>query len=131
MRRSEVLTIARFVVAGVANAAMTGAVLIVMATQINIALAYTIVYVIGLTFTTVVSSSFVFRSRLTVGRGIRFVTWYVSVYFVGVCLVKVSAGRWHASHLLTTITVVAITAPLNFLGGRWIFHRSRPISGYL
>jgi putative flippase GtrA len=124
MRQLEPMSLVRFVLTGAANTALTAALLLLLATQIEIAIAYTIVYAIGLAFTTVLTASFVFRSRLTLGRATRFVAWYVSVYLVGVSVVRLSAGNWHASHLVTALAALAVTAPLNFLGGSLIFRRT-------
>jgi putative flippase GtrA len=126
MRQIELTSFLRFILTGAANTALTGALLLVIATQVDMAIAYTIVYVIGLAFSTVLTASFVFRSQLTAGRATRFVSWYVCVYLVGVTVVKLSVSHWHASHLLTALCAVAVTAPLNFVGGSLIFPRSRP-----
>ncbi|HTU78187.1 MAG TPA: GtrA family protein [Solirubrobacteraceae bacterium] len=128
MRQLELASFARFLLTGAANTALTGALLLVIATQVQIAIAYTIVYLIGLVFTTVLSASFVFRSNLTVGRAARFVAWYVCVYLLGVSVVRLSAGNWHASHLVTTLCALVVTAPLNFIGGSLIFRRARSVS---
>jgi putative flippase GtrA len=121
MRQLERMSFVRFLVTGATNTALTGALLFLFATQVNIAIAYTIVYVIGLTFTTFVTASFVFRSHLTLSSAARFVAWYVCVYLIGVSAVKLSAEHWHDSHLVTAVIALTVTAPLNFLGGSLIF----------
>jgi putative flippase GtrA len=121
MRQIEPMSLVRFMITGATNTVLTGALLLVIATRVNIAIAYTIVYAIGIAFSTIVTSSFVFRSYLTVSRAARFVAWYLCVYLLGVTAVRLSAGHWHASHLLAAIAALAVTAPLNFVGGRLIF----------
>jgi putative flippase GtrA len=121
----ELARLLRFLFTGVANTAMTGALLVLIASQVSIVVAYTIVYVLGLAFTTVVTARFVFRSQLTVGGGARFVAWYLSVYLLGVSVVRAAAHHWHASHLLSAMAVVAVTAPLNFLGASFVFRSGR------
>jgi len=125
----EPMSFLRFLLVGVANTALTGALLLVLATQLDLALAYTIVYVSGVAFSTTLTASFVFRSQLSIGKATRFVVWYVCVYLLGVSVIELGAGLWHASHILTFVTVLAITVPLNFLGGNLVF-RSRPTSNH-
>jgi putative flippase GtrA len=121
MPQIEPASFLRFLLAGAANTAFTGVLLVVIATQVDIAIAYTIVYVLGLTFTTVVSARFVFRSSLTVSGIARFVAWYLCVYLVGVSLVGLVAHDWHLSHALTAVAVLTLTVPLNFIGGSLVF----------
>jgi hypothetical protein len=111
----------RFLVTGAASTALTGLLIIIIAQWIEIEIAYTIVFVVGLTFTTAMVGPFVFRSRLTRSSTSRFVSWYLCVYMVGLLIAHLAENRWHLSHLLTTGAVLAITAPLNFLGGRRAF----------
>jgi putative flippase GtrA len=123
----ELVSFLRFLLTGVANAVLTGGMLVVIAAQVNIVIAYTIVYGFGLAFTTVLSACFVFRSRLTVSAVVRFVAWYLCVYLLGASLVEVIARDWHVSHSFTAVAVLAVTAPLNFIGGSLVF-RPRPTS---
>jgi putative flippase GtrA len=118
MSRTELKRFLRFLVAGAANTALTGTLLLVIAAWVQIDIAYTIVYVIGLVFTTLVTARFVFRLRLTARTALRFVAWYVCVYLVGISVVHLATQSLHGSHLLATIAVLLATAPLNFLGGK-------------
>jgi putative flippase GtrA len=121
MPQLELASFLRFLLTGAANTALTGTLLVAIATEVDMAVAYTIVYVLGLTFTTVLTARYVFRSRLTAGGIACFVAWYLSVYLVGVSVIGLTARQWHASHLLAAAAVLAITAPLNFLGASLVF----------
>jgi putative flippase GtrA len=114
----------RFVFTGAVNTLLTGALLLVIAGWIDVDVAYTIVYVLGLAFTTVVSARYVFRTELRSGNALRFVAWYLCVYLIGLSIVRIATTQWHASHLLATCCVLAITVPLNFLGGRRVFREA-------
>jgi putative flippase GtrA len=107
----------RFVIVGAANTVWTGLLILAIAHWLDIAVAYTIAFVCGLIFTTMSSGVFVFRSRLTPRAVRRFVSWYLCVYLVGVTMAHLAGDQWHVSHLLATAAVLAVTAPLNFLGG--------------
>jgi uncharacterized membrane protein YciS (DUF1049 family) len=107
----------RFLLTGSTNTALTGLLMLAIAEWVDVDVAYTIVFVIGLAFTTVVTGRFVFRVQLTIAAIRRFVAWYLCVYLVGVAVIQLAQHQWHVSHLLTTAAVLAVTAPLNFLGG--------------
>ncbi len=111
----------RFLLVGALNTALTGALIVVISRWIDIQLAYTIVFVVGLVFTTAMAGPFVFRAPLT-GRALRrFMSWYLCVYLLGVSVVHVGEHRFHISHVWIAAAVIAVTAPLNFLGGRRAF----------
>jgi putative flippase GtrA len=111
----------RFLVAGATNTLLTGLLMILIAQWMDIEVAYTIVFVVGLAFTTMVTGRFVFRAKLTSRTLKRFVTWYLCVYLVGVVIAHLVGDQWGVSHVWTTGAVLAVTAPLNFLGGSRIF----------
>lgn len=111
----------RFLLVGALNTALTGALIVVISKWIDIQLAYTIVFVVGLMFTTAMAGPFVFRAPLT-GRALRrFMSWYLCVYLLGVFTVHVAEHRFHISHVWIAAAVIAVTAPLNFFGGRRAF----------
>jgi len=116
----------RFTLVGAVNTAVTGALLVLLAGWVAIDVAYTIVYAIGLAFTASVTSRFVFGRRPTAGTTARFLAWYVAVYLLGVAVVHVAGAEAHSSHVVTTVAVLAVTVPLNFLGGRQIFGTGIP-----
>jgi putative flippase GtrA len=111
----------RFLVVGALNTALTGALIVAISKWIDIQLAYTIVFVVGLIFTTAMAGPFVFRAPLT-GRALRrFMSWYLCVYLLGVSVVHVAEHSFHIAHVWIAAAVIAVTAPLNFLGGRRAF----------
>ncbi len=124
--RADVGRFLRFTLVGALNTAITGALLILIANWVAVDVAYTIVYAIGLAFTVSVTSRFVFRRHPTAGSTARFIMWYGTVYLVGVAVVRVAGTQVHSSHVVTTIAVLSVTVPLNFLGGRQIFGTDTP-----
>lgn len=115
----------RFLATGAVNTTLTGSLMLAISSRVGLDVAYTIVFLLGLTFTTVVTGRYVFRSRLTVTAVRRFVVWYLSVYLVGVGVIHLAEHQWRVSHVLTTGAVLAVTAPLNFLGGGRAFPTAR------
>jgi putative flippase GtrA len=111
----------RFVLVGATNTLTSGLLVVLAAEWIDIELAYTIIFMLGLTVMTVVSGRFVFRSRLSARSVVRFVSWYLCVYLIGSAIIQLADSDLHVSHVLTTCAVLTITVPLNFLGGHRAF----------
>ncbi len=120
-RPSNHSAIFRFLVLGGSNTAITLVLFALLARVMPPPLAYTLVFAVGLAYTTLLTGRFVFgarNSRLSAGL---LVGWYLLVYAVGLGVVQtLQALGVHSPDLLALLTVV-VTAPLNFLGGRWIF----------
>jgi putative flippase GtrA len=118
----------RFIVLGASNTGITLVLFALLARVISPWLAYTVVFTLGLTYTTLLIGRFVFRTHNTLRRSGLFVSWYLAVFAVGLIAVQtLQAIGVHSSNLLAALTV-AITAPLNFLGGRLIFQSRWSIS---
>jgi putative flippase GtrA len=116
--RSSVL---RFLVVGGSNTAITLVLFALLARVMPPWLAYTVVFALGLAYTTLLTGRFVFGASNTSRSSGLFIGWYLAVYAVGLGVVQtLQALGVHSPNLLAALTVV-ITAPLNFLGGRWIF----------
>ena len=118
-------TASRFVVAGIANTAVTAALLSLLSLWIDPRIAYTFVFALGIALSTVLAGNFVFRTRLTPRRTAAYIAVYIAVYLIGLGATAafISAGlpAWTAG------MVVLITAPLSFLGGSLVFRdRSKP-----
>jgi putative flippase GtrA len=111
----------RFLLTGATNTLITGSLIVFLAQWVGVEIAYTIVWVFGLTFTTIVTGPFVFRTRLTSSAIRRFLPWSFCVCLVGVLVARLAGHQLHISHLLTTGAVLVITVPLNFLGGTRAF----------
>ncbi|WP_051515787.1 GtrA family protein [Candidatus Blastococcus massiliensis] len=122
MSRSDHLRQAwRFLLVGGANTAVTVVLLAVLAGLIEPTVAYTVVYVLGLAFTTVMTSRYVFSAESSWLRMGAFVAWYLVVYAVGLAVVDLVDSRLQWSSIPLALATIAVTAPLSFLGGRVIF----------
>lgn len=121
--REEALAAVRFGLAGGLNTLVTGVLLSLLATAIDPALAYTLVFAVGIALSTYLAGAFVFRVRMSRKEVALYVALYVGVYLVGLaCLgVAIRLGMPEAWSGL----VVFVTAPLTFLGGRWLLKGGR------
>jgi putative flippase GtrA len=111
----------RFLLVGGVNTAVTTALLALLSFVLDPAVAYTVVYLIGLAFTTVMTNRYVFGAARSWPRMALFVVWYLGVYAVGLAVVRVLDGGHQWGPLPLALVTVAVTAPLSFLGGRLIF----------
>ena len=87
-------------------------------------LAYTVVFALGLAYTTLLTGRFVFGAQNTRRSSGLFVSWYLSVYVFGLAILHTLQTRGVGSPDLLAVLTVVVTAPLNFLGGRLIFRAS-------
>ena len=116
----------RFLVVGGSNTLITLVLFVLLQQWLFPAVAYTVVFALGLVYTTALTATVVFGSRLTWRRAAAFVAWYLLVYGVGLLVVQGLHAFWDPSALVTAVVTVVVTAPLNFLGGRVLF---RPAAG--
>jgi putative flippase GtrA len=111
----------RFLLVGGSNTLVTLALFVALQHWLPASVAYTVVFALGLVYTTAMTATVVFGSRLTWRTGGAFIGWYLLVYAVGLGAVHVLEALWDPSSLVTAVVTVAVTAPLNFLGGRLLF----------
>jgi putative flippase GtrA len=120
-RRTGAGELFRFLLVGGSNTLVTLALFVLLQRWLPPAAAYTVVFALGLAYTTVMTSSVVFGARLTWRTGGAFVGWYLLVYGVGMLAVQLLHAFWEPSAVVTAVVTVGVTAPLNFLGGRLLF----------
>jgi putative flippase GtrA len=115
----------RFLLVGGSNTLVTLVLFVVLQRWLSPGVAYTVVFALGLAYTTALTATVVFGSRLTWRRAALFAGWYLLVYAVGLGVVQLMTALWAPSSLVTAVGTVAVTAPLNFLGGRLLFSPGR------
>ena len=115
----------RFLLVGGSNTLVTLVLFVVLQRWLSPGVAYTVVFALGLAYTTALTATVVFGSRLTWRRAAAFAGWYLLVYAVGLAVVQLMTALWEPSSLTTAVVTVAVTAPLNFLGGRLLFSPAR------
>jgi putative flippase GtrA len=116
--RSSIL---RFLAVGGSNTVITLVLFALLARVIPPWLAYTVVFALGLAYTTLLTGRFVFGADTTSRTSALFIGWYLAVYVVGLGLVQTLQALGVDSPDVLALLTVVVTAPLNFLGGRWIF----------
>jgi putative flippase GtrA len=127
-RPSNRSSLLRFLLLGGSNTAITWVLFALLARVIIPWLAYTVVFILGLTYTTLLIGRFVFSADNSWRQSRLFVSWYLSVYVVGLIIVQTLQVLGVHSRTLLALLTVTVTAPLNFLGGRLIFRGRLSIS---
>jgi putative flippase GtrA len=111
----------RFLLVGGSNTLVTMALFVLLQRWLSPPVAYTVVFALGLAYTTAMTATVVFGSRLTWRTAAAFMGWYLLVYAVGLLVVQLLHAFWDPSSVLTAVVTVGVTAPLNFVGGRLLF----------
>ena len=117
--------LARFLLVGGSNTAITLALFVLLQQWLAPAVAYTLVFALGLAYTTAMTARVVFGARPTARAALLYAGWYLLVYAVGLVVVQGLHLFWRPSAVTTAVLTVAVTAPLNFLGGRVLFGPTR------
>jgi putative flippase GtrA len=116
----------RFLVVGASNTLVTLVLLALLSRILDPRVAYTVVFALGLAYTTVLSRRYVFRAARSRARSAAFAGWYLAVYGLGLGVVHLLTLAGVTSPDLLALITVGVTAPVNFLGGRLIF-RTDPL----
>ena len=116
----------RFVAVGGINTLLTGIAFYLLATVLSARLAFTLVYVAGLTFTVIVTPRYVFGARSSPARRVLLGLWYIGTYLVGLGAVSLLRGPLAAPRAVVVVGTLAVTAPLSFAGGRILVGRRSP-----
>lgn len=109
----------RFLLVGGINTLVTTALLIGLSYLIAGWLAYTIVFIAGLVFSTVMAARWVFTNDGSRRAALIYALSYLAIYFVGLAAIAVIQAL-HGPEFLNGLSVV-VTAPLGFLAGRIVF----------
>lgn len=120
-RPSTQSSLLRFLVVGGSNTAISLVLFALLARVIFPWLAYTVVFALSLTYTTLLTGRLVFGAVSTWRSSALFIGWYLAVYAVGLGVLQTLQALGVDSPDLLAVLTLVVTAPLNFLGGRLIF----------
>ncbi|MBI4807442.1 MAG: GtrA family protein [Nitrosomonadales bacterium] len=113
----------RFLLVGGSNTLLGYALYYLLLDFIPYLYAYTLSYCIGIVFSYVMNSRFVFRQPMSLARFLQFPVVYVIQYGLGVAILWLLVGRMSISPELAMLGVVAATIPVTFLTSRFILKR--------
>lgn len=116
----------KFVIIGGINTLLTYAIFIGLGLLIEPWIAYTIAFAVGLAWTSIGSSRFVFGARFALTRILLFAGCYLVIYGIGRVIIQLVDPRTLGDLLVTSLIVLIATTPLVFIVGRFIFSRPKP-----
>jgi len=111
----------RFLLVGGANTAVTGLVLVALSYLMPGWAAYTIAFALGIIFSTVFASRWVFTREGSFRASVAYAICYGVIYLVGLLCVQ-TIHSWGWPEFLNVLSII-VTAPLGFLAGRVIFRQ--------
>ena len=113
----------RFLVVGGTNTVATSLLLIVLSYLMEGWLAYTIAFGVGLVYSTLFASRWVFTRAASWRVTLLYACCYIVIYFVGLaCVAVIRSLEW--PEFLNVLSVV-VTAPLGFVAGRLVFREDQ------
>jgi putative flippase GtrA len=121
--RRDVGQVVRFLIVGGSNTLLSYVIFTGLGLLIEPLIAYTVAFALGLVFTSIASSRFVFRARFSLTRLILFVGSYLVIYGIGSMIVRSADPQTFGDLLVTSLIILVTTTPLVFLVGRLIFTR--------
>ena len=122
--RSTVGAAWRFLIVGGSNTLVTTALLVALSYLMPAWLAYSIAFGLGLVYSTIFASRWVFTRAGTARATILYAACYLVIYLVGLgCVAVIQTFDW--PEFMNALSVV-VTAPLGFVAGRLIFRKQQP-----
>jgi hypothetical protein len=110
-------------VLGGANTVATTLAFYLLARVLSPRMAFTLVYLAGLTFVVIATPRYVFGSRASWARRLLLALWYIATYAVGIGIISLLDEVVSAPRTVVVLGTVTVTAPLGFAGGRLLVAR--------
>ncbi|MET3123844.1 putative flippase GtrA [Oxalobacteraceae bacterium GrIS 2.11] len=114
----------RFLITGTLNTLLTYCLYLLFKTVLNYQLAYFLSYIVGILFTYVMSSLFVFKSPISLLTFIRFPLVYVVQYFFGAIILALAVKILGVSENIAPLIVIVFTLPITYLLSKFFLLKS-------
>jgi putative flippase GtrA len=125
VRRRLAREVTRFGIAGIANLCLSFAIYQALLFVLPYAWAYTLSFVAGLAFVTVVNIRLVFGARMTVRNTAGTAAVYLMQYAAGLGLTVLLVQRLGVHARVAPFILVFVLPPLSFIGARLLVARDR------
>ncbi len=116
----------RFLIAGATTTFITLGLYLLLLQILPYALAYSVVFVVGIGISYVLNSTFVFRATTSVRTLALFPLIYVVQYGVGLAVVTAWVDVLGLPEALASLAAIAVTIPLTYLLARLLFSGQQP-----
>jgi putative flippase GtrA len=111
----------KFLIAGVTNTLLTYAIFIALILFAETWIAFTFAYAIGLVWTVFMSSKWVFGSRTVPKEILKFGVMHLILFLIGQAVIWFAASQGIQDELLVSTLIIALTAPLAYFAGKFVF----------
>jgi len=110
----------RYLLAGLANTAVSYAVLVLLMQWTDYVVAYTLAYVLGIALGYWLQTRFVFRVPLRWGTLVAFPVGYMVQYLLGVAVLWLLVERFGTAPELAAFVVIVMNVPLGYVLNRYL-----------
>jgi len=116
--RQEATKIGGFLIVGGVNSALTFLIYQALVFVLPYWLAYSLCFVLGIGFSFLANSRFVFSISITFRRALAYTVFYLSSYAIGLGMLSALVEQLHMHLRLAPVIVVIVMTPLNYLGAK-------------
>ena len=116
----------RFVLVGGINAILTFGIYALLLIILPYSIAYSIAYVAGIFISYYLNTRFVFKSKFSAMKAVKYPMVYLVQYLAGLAALYAMVGIVHLNKLIASPLTIIITVPLTFVMSRWVIKDRHP-----
>jgi putative flippase GtrA len=116
----------RFLIVGATNTLMTYAIFIIFTNFFETWVAFSLAYSLGLFWTALMSSKWVFGSRVVPKNMLTFGAIHLILFLIGQSVIWFATIQGIEDKLLLSAMIVILSAPLSYFAGKFVFTKSKP-----
>lgn len=113
----------KFLIVGSTNTVLTYGIFIVGTFYLDTWIAFSLAYALGLLWTALMSSKWVFGSGTSPKNIIKFGAIHLILFLIGQSLIWFATFHGIQNKLLLSSIIIALTSPLSFFAGKFVFTR--------
>jgi putative flippase GtrA len=112
----------RFILVGGVNTLITFGIYALLLLVMPYLVAYTTTYVIGIFFSYLLNTRFVFKGSFGIKKALQYPLVYLVQYLVGLVALYILVDNFNINRLLASPLIILVTIPVTFLMSRWIIN---------
>lgn len=113
----------KFIIVGILNTSITYLIYLLLSYFLDYKTAYALGYVVGLVFSYFMNSIIVFKSKLTLKKGIQFPFVYVVQFILSECILILFIDQFKLNKNISPLIIVVLTTPVTFLLSKFVIKR--------
>lgn len=115
----------KLIIVGATNTLLTYSIFIALTLFVKTWLAFTLAYALGFLWTVLMSSEWVFGSRTVPKNILEFGVIHLLLFLIGQAVVLFATIQGIQNRYLLSAIIIALSAPLSFLAGKFVFTRNQ------